>query len=130
MSAGTVEVRRGGVDDVDDERGPALVAGVVGGGALHDGVTERELVPDAGVQVPTRVPDTRIRGGGSRKVTLAPSAEVASTVTSAGCSKSGAVSSWTFTWNEVEAEFAEPSVAVQVTVVAPRANVVPEAGRT
>jgi hypothetical protein len=61
-------------------------------------------------------------------VTIAPAALVASAVSGDGTVRTGAVLSWTVTVNVRLAALPLASVAVQVTVVAPMANVPPEAG--
>src|SRR5262245_65286775 len=77
-----------------------------------------------------------IEGDGSQrstavgaKVTTSPSGSVVSTTMPEGQVTNGAVVSSTLTSNVHESEFPESSVAVQVTVVVPIGNVLPEGGK-
>src|SRR6476620_9225291 len=85
------------------------------------------VVPKAGVQVVARAPSTLSEAVAENEY-AAPAVLVASRVVSAGTATAGAVVSTTRTVNEDVAVFGTVSDEVQVTVVAPRANVEPDAG--
>ena len=111
---------------MDDEGGlPVLPAPSVAVQSrwCHRGRTGRRT---RRAQVASIGPSNRVRADGVSNVTVAPAAESLRRSRQSGCTKAGAVPSWTLTWNEVEAGLAEPSVAVQVTVVAPSGKVLPE----
>src|SRR2546421_602574 len=85
--------------------------------------------PGLGVQDTGTGPSTMSRAVGSVYVTDAPFASVASTLTfRVSILITGATVSRTVTANWPLAWFPDPSVAVQVTVVVPNANVLPDAG--
>jgi hypothetical protein len=82
--------------------------------------------PVAGVQLELVTPTASVNV--TVYPTGAPDGPVASAVMSAGTVICGAVVSCTFTWNVEVALLECASVAVQVTVVVPSANVEPDAG--
>src|SRR2546425_8292710 len=86
-----------------------------------------KVLPLAGEQVTLSVPSTMSLAV-AVKVTVAPAALVASAVIGAGQLTVGAVVSRTVTANEQVLVLCAASKAVQVTVVLPRANVLPLAG--
>ena len=85
------------------------------------------FVPEAGVQLTTTFGVTASVAD-VVKLTVAPSAAVASAITSSGAVIAGAVVSCTVTENVLVELFPASSCAVQVTVVAPSAKVEPDAG--
>jgi len=90
-------------------------------------VPKPKVLPEAGVQVVARAPSTLSEAVAENEY-AAPAVLVASRVVSAGTATAGAVVSTTRTVNEDVAVFGTVSDEVQVTVVAPRANVEPDAG--
>ncbi len=86
-----------------------------------------KMEPEAGVQVTGTEPATRSVAE-AEKFTTVPAASVVSTVISAGKFKAGAVVSTTVTWKLAVPVLPCESVAEQLTVVVPKANVDPEAG--
>jgi hypothetical protein len=85
------------------------------------------MLPDGGAQDTLGVGSTRSEAD-AEYVTVAPPGPVASVVMGPGTLTVGGVVSWTVTVNEALAEFPESSVAVQVTVVGPIGNRLPEGG--
>ena len=85
------------------------------------------VLPDGGAHVTLGVGSTR-SDADAENVTTAPPGPVACVVMAPGTVRLGGVVSWTVTVNEAWAEFPESSVAVQVTVVTPTGNVLPEGG--
>src|SRR5262245_13022415 len=86
-----------------------------------------KMLPEAGVQVTGRLPSTRSLAVAAN-VTTAPVGPVASAVMLAGRVSTGGDVSTTVTLKLPEAVLPAVSVAEQLTVVAPRANVLPEDG--
>ena len=87
-------------------------------------------VPEAGEHVATPTPSTASLVTGEVYSTVAPEAEVASSVTGSCAAITSLVLSCTVTVKDVGfAAFPAVSVAVHVTVVSPIMNVVPDAGR-
>jgi hypothetical protein len=84
-------------------------------------------LPDAGVQLVATAPSTRSVAEAAN-VTAAPAGPVASAVIGAGTLIAGGVVSVTVTVNVADALLPAASRAVHVTVVAPVANTLPEAG--
>jgi hypothetical protein len=91
-------------------------------------VPSANVDPDGGVHVTTGTPSTASLAV-APYVTTAPDPLVASAVMSAGTVRVGAVVSTTWTSNAALAGLPAASVAVQLTVDVPIANVEPEAGR-
>src|SRR5688572_19943308 len=127
MSAGTVSA--GAVVSTTvtwNEACPVLPAASV---ALH--VTSVEprpnVLPEAGTHVVGRLPLT-MSNADAENVALAPDGPVASFVMSLGTVTAGGVVSTTFTLNFAEPVLPAASVALHVTSVEPRPNVLPEAG--
>jgi hypothetical protein len=87
----------------------------------------RNVEPLAGVQLTGRAPST-LSAADAEYVNTAPVGPVASMVAFAGSVNAGGVVSATVTLNEAEPVLPWVSVAVQVTVVVPSANVKPLAG--
>ena len=85
------------------------------------------VLPEAGLQLTATLPST-MSTALAVKVTTAPAALVASTVILAGTMSIGGVVSRTVTVKLPWAVLPCASVAVQFTVVAPMAKVLPEAG--
>jgi hypothetical protein len=126
---GAGSVRRGAVVSRTvtlNEADPLLLLASV---AAHvtDVVPMTNVLPDAGAHVAARLPET-MSIADAEKVTAAPDEPVASAVIGPGTVTTGFVVSPTVTVNEAEPVLPAPSMAVQVTVVAPMANVEPDAG--
>jgi hypothetical protein len=86
------------------------------------------VVPESGVQL-TGTDETTASAAEAEKLTAAPAALVAGCTMSAGSDKTGPCESWTVTANDAVAMSAVTvSVTVQVTVVEPSGNVLPEVG--
>jgi hypothetical protein len=85
------------------------------------------VLPEAGEQVAPIVPSTRSLAE-AENVTAAPEAPVASAVIGPGTETVGLVVSCTVTVNEALPVLPDESVALQMTVVVPSTNVLPEAG--
>jgi hypothetical protein len=83
--------------------------------------------PDEGEQLTATLPETASLAD-AENVTTAPLLELADVLMSAGRLKAGGVVSTTVIVNDPFDELVELSVAVQLTVVAPSANVEPDAG--
>src|SRR4029077_11030999 len=86
------------------------------------------VVPLAGEHVTDGCASHRSVAVGVANVTLAPAPLVCSTTMSAGLVRAGGVVSFTVMVKLVVLVLPEASLAVQVTVVTPRGNVVPLAG--
>src|SRR6266542_1459333 len=97
--------------------------------ALHVTVVEpnANVLPEAREQLGASEPETRSLAD-AEKVTTAPAGPVASAVIGPGTATVGGVVSLTVTSNEAEPVLPDESVALHVTVVVPRGNVLPEPG--
>src|SRR5262245_2938160 len=99
--------------------------------AEHDTVVEPSgnVAPEAAPHVTATTPSTMSVAVGVTKDTAAPLGPVASTVAEGNAVMAGPVVSTTITSKTVSFVRPTSSVAVQVTLVEPRANCEPEAGR-
>jgi hypothetical protein len=91
-------------------------------------VPSPKVEPETGKQTGAIAPST-ISFAVAEKVTAAPEGPVASAVISEGSDNAGGVVSSTVTSKLLFAVLPAASVAEQLTVVVPRANVPPEAGK-
>jgi hypothetical protein len=127
MSPGTVSV--GGVESVtvivkdpDDELPESSVAV-----QLTVVVPSGNVLPDGGVHTTVGV-GSMASTALAVYVTTAPPGPVAGTVMFPGTVRTGGVVSWTVTENDPEPVLLCASVAVQLTVVVPTGNVLPDGG--
>jgi hypothetical protein len=90
-------------------------------------VPSGNVLPDAGAQLGAMLPSTMSLAE-AEYVTTAPPGPVAAVVMLAGTVTVGGVVSCTVTTKESEPVLLWESVAVQVTVVVPKPNVLPDAG--